>query len=228
MDERVREVQRAVGYREEAVGRHEEVVGRREKEVEEREKAVGRREREVREREEKVVELEQAIDERGRTLDQRGSELEERSKRVEEFEGEMETRSAQLGGFNASTSAKETRSGSKSWPITLLRTVVFRVLGDRTSSFLFCSCPPSSSNPSSSSSNSNSSTTTNTTPSSAPPQRRPRRDWEAQRDLYLSTGGRGSYLVLVGIGVCAVVLKVLVRRLTGVGMWSWLVRRSRR
>ena len=26
-------------------------------------------------------------------------------------------------------------------------------------------------------------------------------DWEAQRDLYLSTGGQGSYLILVGIGV---------------------------
>jgi len=219
MDERVKEVQRAVGYREEAVGRREEAVGRREKEMEEREEAVGRREREVREREEKVVELEQAIDERRRALDQRGSELEERSKRVGELEGEMETRSGQLG---ASTSAP----GSNSWPISLLRSVVFRVLGDRTPSFLFCSCPPSS-NPSSSSSNSNSSTST-PSPSSIPPQRRPRRDWEARRDLYLSTGGRGSYLVLVGIGVCAVVLKVLVRRLTGVGMWSWLVRRSSR
>ena len=42
MDERVREVQRAVGYCDEAVGRHEEAVGRREKEVK---KAVERRER---------------------------------------------------------------------------------------------------------------------------------------------------------------------------------------
>jgi len=218
MVERVREVQRAVGHREEAVGRREEVVGRREKEMEEREEAVGRREREVREREDKVAELEQAVDERERGLDQRGSELEERSKRVEALDGEMETRSGQLG---ASTSAP----GSNSWPIALLRSVVFRVLGDRTSSFLFCSCPPSS-NPSSSS-NPDPSTTT-PSPSSAPPQRRPRRDWEARRDLYLSTGGRGSYLVLVGIGVCAVVLKVLVRRLTGVGMWSWLARSSRR
>ena len=50
------------------------------------------------------------------------------------------------------------------------------------------------------------------------PQRRPQRDWEARRNLCLSTGGRGSYLALVGINVCAVVLKVLVRRLTGVGM----------
>ncbi|KIJ97341.1 hypothetical protein K443DRAFT_681613 [Laccaria amethystina LaAM-08-1] len=205
MDERVREVQRAVGYREEA-------VGRREKEVEEREKAVERRE-------EKVAGLEQALDEQERALDQRGSELEERSKRVEE---EKEMRSVQLGGLNASTSAL----GSNSWPITLLRSVVFRVLGDKTSSFLFCSGPPSSSDPSPSSNP----TSSTTTPSSAstPPQRRPRRDWEARRDLYLSTGGRGSYLVLVGIGVCAVVLKVLVRRLTGVGMWSWLGRRSRR
>ena len=46
-DGRVREMQRAVGCREEAVGRHEEAVGRREKEVEEREKAVKRRKREV-------------------------------------------------------------------------------------------------------------------------------------------------------------------------------------
>jgi hypothetical protein len=39
MDERAREVQRAVGCREEAVGQHEEAIGQREKEVEEREKA---------------------------------------------------------------------------------------------------------------------------------------------------------------------------------------------
>ena len=136
-------------------------------------------------------------------------------------EDEMETCSAQLGRFNAPTSALS----SNSWPITLLRSVVFRVLGDKTSSLLFSSYPPSSSNPSFSSSNPISSTTTQP---SIPPKRRPRRDWEARRDLYLSTGGRGSYLVLVGIGVCAVVLKVLVRRLTGVGMWSWLARRSRR
>ena len=217
MDERVREGQKAVGYREEAVGRREEAVGRREKEVEEREKEVERREREVQGREEKVVELEQAVDERGRVLDQRGFELEERSKQVEE---DMATRSPQFGGLNALSLTL----GSNSWPITLLQSVVFRVLGDKTSSFLFSSCPPSSSNPTSSS-NPNSSTPT---PSSIPPQRRPRRDWEARRDLYLSTGGRGSYLVLVGIGVCAVVLKVLVRRLTGVGMWSWLARRNRR
>ena len=221
MAERVREVQRAVAYREEAVGRREEVVERREKEVEERERAVERRERDVQGREEKVVELEQAIDERGRVLDQREFELEERSKRVEE---ETEKRSAQLRSLSGSTSAL----GSNAWPITLLRSVVFRVLGDKTSSFLFSSCPPSSSNPSSSSSNPNPSTTNTTPTSSIPPQRRPRRDWEARRDLYLSTGGRGSYLVLVGIGVCAVVLKVLVRRLTGVGMWSWLARRSSR
>ena len=202
MDERVREVQRAVG---EAVGRHEEAVGRREKEVEEREEAVEGREREVREREEKVAKLEQAVDEQRRALDQRGFKLETRAKRVEELEEEMASRTPQFGGLNA----------SNSWPITLLRSVVFRVLGNNTSSFLFSSCPPSSSNPSSSS-NPNASTTTPAT--SSPPQRRPRRDWEARRDLYFSTGGRGSYLVLVGTGVCAVVLKVLVSRLTVVGL----------
>ena len=36
------------------------------------------------------------------------------------------------------------------------------------------------------------------------------------------------YLVFLGIGVCAAVLKVLVRRLTGAGMWSWFARRSGR
>ena len=41
--------------------------------------------------------------------------------------------------------------GSNAWPIALLQSVVFRVLGDKTSSFLLRSCPPSSSNPSSSS-----------------------------------------------------------------------------
>ena len=62
----------------------------------------------------------------------------------------------------------------------------------------------------------------------SPPQRRPRREREAQRDLYLSTGGQRGYLVLVGIGVCVVVLKVLVRRSTEIGLWSWLAGRSRR
>ena len=62
--------------------------------------------------------------------------------------------------------------------------------------------------------------------SSIHPQRRPRRDWEAQHDLYLSTGGRGCYIVLVGIGACAVMLKMPVRRLTGLGMLRWLASRG--
>ena len=41
---------------------------------------------------------------------------------------------------------------------------------------------------------------------------------EVRRDVYLLTGGRESYLVLVGIGVCAVALRVLVMRSTGVEM----------
>ena len=133
-------------------------------------------------------------DENGR-LDQRGSTLEKRFERVGELEEEMGMCSAQLGGLNAPTSAL----GSNSWPITLLRSVVFHVLGDKMSSFLFCSCPPSSSNPSSSTSNPNSSTTNPSYSSSSPPQRRPRRDWEAQCDLYLSRGGRGSYLILLAL-----------------------------
>ena len=47
MCERVREVQRAVGCREEDVERHDEAVERWETEVEEREKAVEWREREL-------------------------------------------------------------------------------------------------------------------------------------------------------------------------------------
>ena len=47
--------------------------------------------------------------------------------RAREPEVEMEKRSAQLGGFNASTSTL----GSNSWPITLLESVVFRVFGDK-------------------------------------------------------------------------------------------------
>ena len=66
MDESVREVKRAAGYREEAIEQ---------------------RKREGREREEKAVELEQAIDEQERALDQRGSRL-ECSKRVEELQEE--------------------------------------------------------------------------------------------------------------------------------------------
>ena len=76
------------------------------------------------------------------------------------------------------------------------------VLGDKTSSFLFCSCPPSSSNPSSAS-NQNSSTTPILL--SIPPQRRLRRDWDARRDLYLSTGGRrgaSSLLILACALLC--------------------------
>ncbi|EDR07312.1 uncharacterized protein LACBIDRAFT_328195 [Laccaria bicolor S238N-H82] len=133
VEERVGEVQRAVGYPEDAVGRREEAVERREKAVWRREEAFVLREREVKEREDKVVELEQAIDERGRAFDQRGSELEERSRQVEK-------EIARLGGVNASTSAV----GSSSWPTTLLRSVVFRVLGDKTSSCLFSSSNPSS------------------------------------------------------------------------------------
>ena len=108
----------------------------------------------MREREEKVAELGQAIDEHEHELDQRGSELDERSKWVEELEEEMETCSAQFGGLDVSTSALY----SNSWSITVLRPVVLCVLGDKTSSFLLCSCPPSSPNPN---------------PSTTTPQRRP-------------------------------------------------------
>ena len=126
-----------------------------------RKEAVEWREKDVREREEKVVELGQAIDEREHELDQRVSELEERSKWVENLEEEMETCSAQLGGLNASTSAP--------WSITLLR-VIFCVLGDKTSSFLLCSCPPFSPKPNSSSSP-NPSTTTPSPSSSITPSK---------------------------------------------------------
>ena len=65
------------------------------------------------------------------------SELDKRSKRVEELEEETGTYSARLGGLNASTSPS-------SWFITLLGFVALRVLGDKTSLFPFCFCPPSS------------------------------------------------------------------------------------
>ena len=54
---------------------------------------------------------------------------EEPSKRVEELDEEIETRSAQHGSLNAFISPLI----SNSWPITLLLSVVFRVLGDKTS-----------------------------------------------------------------------------------------------
>ena len=175
------------------------------------EKAVEWREREIRKRE-KVGELEQATtgtrSERIRTL---GT-----LQRVEVLEEEWKHVPLNLVG-NVSTSSP----GTNSWPITLLRSVVFRVLGNKTSSFLFCSYPPSSYP--SSSSNPNSFTNT-PSPSSSLPQRGPRCHWEARRDLYLSTDGQGSYLVLVGIGVCCYVEGACDE----VGMWSWLVRRSRR
>ena len=81
-------------------------------------------------------------------------------------------------------------------PIALLRSVVFRVLGDKMSP-LFYSCLPSSYNSSSSS---------KPKFSTAAPSSSSKKTWEARRDLYLSTGGQGSYLILVSIGVCAVVL----------------------
>ena len=74
----------------------------------------------------------------------------------------MEVRTARLGGLNLSTSAL----GWNLWSITHIRFVVFRVLGGKTSLFLFFSCPPYSSNPSSSS-NPNSSTTTPPPPQSS-------------------------------------------------------------
>ena len=45
----------------------------------------------------------------------------------------METCSAQPGGLNASASAV----GPNIWHVALLRSVIFRLLGDKTSSFLF-------------------------------------------------------------------------------------------
>ena len=149
------------------------------------------------------MELEHAIDERRRALDHRGSKLEGRAKRVEELEKETE-----CVLFNLVVSTRPLRH--------LVRIHGPSLFFGLSSSVCWATRHLHSSNPSSSTSNTNSSTTTPSSP--IPPQRSPRRDWEARRDLYLSTGGWGSYLVLVGIGVCAVVLKVPVRRLTGVGM----------
>ena len=183
----------------------------REKEVEERKKTVERRERRVREREGKAEELEQENDKRERAPDQRGSEIEEHSRQIEELEEEMEVRSAQHGCLNVSTLVV----GSNSWPIAL-GFVVFRVLGYKTSSLLFFSCPPSSSKPSSSS-NTDSSTATPSPSSLSPLKEDP--DMIGKTDtIYTSQMVDGEYPVLVGINVCAVVLKVLVRRLIGVGM----------
>ena len=110
---------------------------------------------------------------RQETLDQRElglattqERIEGMDKRVTELEEETEKCSAQLGGLNVSTSALS----SNLWPVTLLRSVVFHEWGDKTSSFLFCSCPTPSSNPSSTPIP-NSSTTT-TTPSSSTPSSR--------------------------------------------------------
>ena len=55
--------------------------------------------------------------------------FEEHSEQVEE---EIEKYSAQLGGLNASPSALSPNS----WPITLPRSVGFRVFGGKTSLFL--------------------------------------------------------------------------------------------
>ena len=108
--------------------------------------------------------------------------------------------------------------GSNSWPVTLL---VFRVLGDKMSSFFFCSCPPTFSNPSSSS-NPNSSTTTPLHPLllDPPSKKTPTRVGSRTQSIPLNRW-TGELPRLVGIGVCAVALKVLVRRLTGVGGVGW-------
>ena len=174
--------------------------------MEDRQKAVERREREVRGREENAAKLEQAIDERERALDQRGSEIEEHSRQIEELEEEMEVRSAQHGCLNVSTLVV----GSNSWPIAL-GSVVFRVLGYKTSSFLFFPCPPSFSKvlpP------------TQILPLPPPPPSslsplKEDPDMIGKTDtIYTSQQVDGGVL-------CTVMLKVLVRRLTGVGMWSW-------
>jgi len=128
----------------------------------------------------------------------------------------METRSAQPCGLNVSTSALR----SNSWPVTLL---VFRVLGNKMSSFFFCSCPPTFSN-SSSSSNPNSSTTTPFHPLPPDPPSKmtqhERRVGSRTQSIPLNRW-MGGLPRLVGIGVCAVALKVLVRRLTGVVGVDW-------
>ena len=78
----------------------------------------------------------ESLDQRELGLPTRQERIEGMDERARELEEETEKRSAQFGGLNASTSAL----GSNSWPITLLESVVFRVLGDKTSSLLFCSC----------------------------------------------------------------------------------------
>ncbi|EDR07317.1 uncharacterized protein LACBIDRAFT_328207 [Laccaria bicolor S238N-H82] len=126
--ERIEGMDERVREVQKVAGYHEEAVGQQEK-------AVGRREKEAEKRERAVERRERGIE----------SEVEERSKRVQELE---ETRDARHGALDTSTL-------SHSWPITLLRSVVFRVLGDKTSLFLF-----PSPNPSSSIQNSNAPTTT--------------------------------------------------------------------
>ena len=171
----------------------------------------------MREREEKVVELGQAMT----------------NEKMQSIREDLSLKSA-LNGL---------KSLRKEWNHVLLNLVVstrplqhsvrihgpllffclsFFVLGEGTSLFFFCSCPPSSSNRSSFSN-------PNTTPpshSQSPPQRRPEANGRPNA-IYTSQRvdiGVISYLW----ALACVLLKVHVRRLNVIGIWSWLTRRSRR
>lgn len=185
-----------IQQRELEVDRREFDVQKREQEVSEREIKVGRREEEVKEwYEGKLAEVERVL---------------------------------RVPHVSASTPTPAAKSKWPAFPIEFARrlcaTFLLPVLGEeRTPGFLL---PVNGSNGMVSSPNTTASSSF--PPASSPIPRPPTSlhtsSWSLKRDLFLNrvlgstAGGAGSYLILMSIGICAVVLRRFVRRVLGVAV----------
>ncbi|KAF8955702.1 hypothetical protein BDZ97DRAFT_2080460 [Flammula alnicola] len=209
------ERERALDVREEELRGREGAVDEREKTLEVRDEGVAKREKEVEVERRRVLEARDKDKEREETLDARLKVLEVREKEVEERERELNARRQEEEKPN------QEQRPRPSTPVEILRrcwaALVLPIVGEaRTPGLLK---QPSVVVDSSSSSATSASTSTSTSTLKAKPKPYLAPTWAIRRDMFLGrfTGGfTDGYLVLMGIGVCVVVLRVLGKRGWGV------------
>ena len=231
-----------VEKRESDVERREQEVSERETRVEKRESEVERREQEVAERETREErrgsELEKRVSERETRVERREVEVKEwYQRKLSEIDERVlvldvppppTTITASAASSSTPVASTCTCTANSKWPSSpieiarrLCATFLLPVLGEeRTPGILLPGNGAASSSTSSETTSSTSTTSTTTTSSSPTLPGVP--FWSLKRDFFLNrllgaTVGGGSFLVLVGIGICVIFLRGVVRRVLRVG-----------
>ena len=219
-------------------------IQQREMEVEKRECEVEKREQEVSERETRVEkresEVEKRVSERETRVERREVEVKEwYQKKLSEIDEKMvvvdvppppppPSTTASAASSSTPAASNCTCTANSKWPPSpmefarrLCATFLLPVLGEeRTPKILLPSNGAVDSSTTSSSTTTSSTSTTSTTSTS--PNRPGLPFWSLKRDFFLNrllgaTVGGGSFLVLVGIGICVILLRGVVRRVLRVG-----------